>query len=94
MATTHSVALLENVAATGAWVPYQGGKTSIVFFGTVGGATITVELQGKDGSTAISVQALTAAGLTALDLPPGLYRVSVSGGTPSGLYCDLVRVPY
>lgn len=86
-------ALLENASATGSWVGWEGGRTSLVTFGTLP-TTYKLQLLGKDNSTAVDVATITAAGLTSYDLPPGQYRMSISGGSPSGLYADLIAIPY
>ena len=87
------VTLLSNASATGSWVVWHGGRTSLVTFGTLP-TTYKIQLLGKDGTTAVDVATITAAGLTSYDLPPGQYRMSISGGSPSGLYADLISIPY
>lgn len=90
---TKAAVLLANASATGSWVTWEGGRTSLITFGTLP-TTYKLQLLGKDGSTAIDVATISAAGLTSYDLPAGSYRMSVSGGSPAGLYADLVSVPY
>lgn len=85
--------LLASASATGSWVPWSGGRTALVTFGTLP-TTYKLQLLGKDGSTAVDVATISAAGLTSYDLPAGSYRMSVSGGSPAGLYADLISVPY
>lgn len=87
------VALLANASATGSWTRWGGGRTALVTFGTLP-TTYKLQILGKDGSTAVDVATITAAGVTSYDLPPGEYRMSVDSGSPSGLYADLVSVPY
>lgn len=86
------VQLLENATATGEWVYFTGGRTTLVTFGTLP-TTYRLEHLGIDGSTAVPVATITAAGMTSYDLPPGRYRMFVDSGSPAGLYASLVSVP-
>lgn len=82
-------ALLSNASATGSAVQWDGGRGVFSLAGTVGGATITLQYLGPDGSTWLTAAtALTAVGLEAFELPPGRIRALVAGGAPSGLYAD------
>lgn len=87
------VQLLSNAAATGAWVFFNGGIADFSLLGTLGGATVTLQKMGPDGATAVAVGAsstVTAVGeVQGLNLPTGVYRCSISGGPPSGLYATL-----
>lgn len=85
------VTLLSNASATGSDKIFKGGRGVCVFTGTVGGATIKLQLKVQDG-TYIDLNTFSAAGQFAFDAAPGLYRISVSGGTPSALYADLFKV--
>ena len=90
---TKSKVLLANASATGSWVTWTGGRTSLVTFGTLP-TTYKLQLLGKDNTTPVDVATITAAGLTSYDLPAGSYRMSVASGSPAGLYADLVSIPY
>jgi hypothetical protein len=82
--------LLSNVAATGQPVQWDGGTGLFSLAGTVGGATITLQYLGPDGSTWLTgATALTAVGVVSTRLPPGRVRALVAGGAPSGLYANL-----
>lgn len=85
--------LLSNANATGAAVEYPGGKTIMHVMGTLA-TTNTLQVIGPDGSTWLDVATVAAAGVTDLDLVHGQYRFSLAGGTPAGVYVDLIRVPY
>ncbi|MEY2875308.1 MAG: hypothetical protein RLZZ373_2679 [Pseudomonadota bacterium] len=79
--------LLNNEAATGSAVQWDGGRGVFSLAGTVGGATITLQYLGPDATTYLTAAtALTAVGLVAFELPPGRIRALVAGGSPSGLY--------
>lgn len=93
---TLSVDLLYNASATGAGTLWGGGKAQFSAAGTFGGATVALEVLGPDNATWIAAAtstSLTAAGLAVVDLPQGQVRASVTGGTPSGLYARLARIP-
>lgn len=86
-------ALIDNGSATGAQQTWPGGYGYFAVAGTFGGATVSLQLLGADGSTWTTVGSLTAAGGTAYHLPPGQIRALVAGGSPSGLYArfDTIR---
>lgn len=86
------VSLLSNAAATGNYVTFAGGRAVLVVLATAYPTTLKLQMLGKDGATAIDVATVTANGITAYDLPPGSYRMFVSGGAPSGIYADLASV--
>lgn len=90
---TKAAVLLANASATGSWVYFPGGRAALITFGTLP-TTYKLQLLGKNGSTAVDVATITAAGVTSYDLPAGSYRMSVAGGSPAGLYADIVSVPY
>jgi hypothetical protein len=88
--------LLSNVATdeNGPWVQWPGGIATFEAFGTFGGATITLQVLGTDGVTALSVGSGTAVTANSvvnnLPLPAGAYRAVVSAGSGmSGLYAAL-----
>lgn len=87
--------LLNNASATGSWVDWGGGPGVFSAVGTFGGATVTLQFQGPDGSTAVAMGSdttLTAAGAGGFVYPPGRIRAAVTGGTPSGLYAEANQV--
>lgn len=87
--------LLANASANGDWVQWEGGTGVFTVAGTFGGATVTLEFLGPDGSTEIAMgmdTTLTAAGGGGFVYPPGRIRAAVSGGAPSGLYAQAEKV--
>jgi hypothetical protein len=86
--------LLSNASATGAWKAWDGGTGVFSVVGTFSGATVTLQFQGPDGSTAIDVgtsTTLTAAGAGGFVLPSGSIRAAISG-SPSGIYAQAEKV--
>lgn len=90
-----SAVLLDNASATGPTVTWQGGRARFTVAGTLGGAAVNLEFIGPDNVTWIPYDAtgLSAAGSLVIETIPGSLRASVTGGTPSGLYARLDRVP-
>lgn len=88
-----AVILLENGNLTSGWKDFAGGRAALVIMGTLA-TTTKLQMLGPDGSTAIDVSTPTTAGVTALDLPAGSYRINLSGGTPSGIYARICPVNY
>ena len=89
------VDLLSNATATGSSVTWPGGRGSFVVAGTFGGATVSLQLLGPNGTTWITAgtyTTLTAEGIGNFDLPQGRIRAAVTGGPPSGLYAIAVTV--
>lgn len=87
--------LLTDASETGSWNTWIGGAGVFTAAGTFGGATVTLQYQGPDGSTAIDMgddTTLTEAGGGGFVFPPGQIRAEVSGGTPSGLYAQAEQV--
>lgn len=85
--------LLDAASATGEWKKWMAGKGYVWAYGTVGGATLALEWR-EYGGTAVAVgtpASLTAAGMFNIDLPEGEIRMTVTGGSPSGLYAKTRR---
>ena len=82
------------ISATSPAFVLQGGK---YWFGAVGNfssGTFTLQKQGPDGTTWMSVgTALTASGGNVSDYPPGTYQVAVTGSTTASVSWEVVRVP-
>jgi hypothetical protein len=90
--------LLSNASATGAARNVAfGGRYLMALLGTLGGATITIEMLGPDGATYLAVpdSSLTAAGTAVVYLPANAtVRGVVTGGTtPSGIYLTIYGIP-
>lgn len=92
-----NIQLLSGASATGASNQYQGGRSFFAVSGTFGGATVSLQFLGPDGTTWLDTPgtALTAPGAAACDLPTQAnVRAGVTGGTPSGLSARVDRVVY
>lgn len=91
-----SVALLDNTSETGTAVEWAGGDGRVELRGTVGGATITLQVRDADGSTYHTVgtdTTFTATGTGGFKLEAGaMIRLLVAGGTPSALYATAIRI--
>lgn len=89
---TVSYRLLANASKTGDPVPnVLGGSYQVDLEGTVGGASITVQVTGSDGTLRTQLT-LSSTGIssTTLSVPAGsTVRAIVTGGSPSGLYLQL-----
>ncbi len=90
--------LLANGSSTGSAVAIKGGEYMVFFDGTIGGATISLQVQSPSGQW-IDVEAFTNAPVrytslprsqTGLDLPAGNVRCALAGGSPSGINAHLV----
>lgn len=82
-----------NISATTAAFAVQGGEYGWIASATWAGGSITLQVQAADGTTwltAANAWTANATGLVAL--PPGWYRVLVSGSTSAG-YVSLTGVP-
>lgn len=92
----HEVVLLDNASATGDWKPWPGGDGRVDVCGSIGGATLTLQVKGCDGTTAHTVgtdTTFTAVGSNGFKLEAGCeIRVAVSGGTPSALFASAYRI--
>jgi|NOAtaT_5_FD_contig_61_2017407_length_2782_multi_5_in_0_out_0_2 hypothetical protein len=93
-----SYTLLSNGAATGSGVNIRGGEYMFFANGTIGGATVQLEML-SPSNTWTTVQVFTGslvrftalpANQSGISLPAGQVRFAVSGGTPSGLSAFLV----
>lgn len=90
--------LASNLSATGAAVQIKGGDYTFFAEGTIGGATIALQIQTPNGAwatvgsfaagTLVSATALPVA-ITRISLPSGSVKLTVTGGAPSALYAYL-----
>ena len=83
-----------NIAATTDAFTLQGGKYAVASTATFGGGSVKLQRLGPDGSTYQSVASasdFTAAGYTALDLPPGQYRFTIA--TATAVYAEVTAIP-
>jgi hypothetical protein len=89
-----SIILLANASASGA-VKYNtpGGTYIVDCRGTIGGATININVSNADGTytTLVAVTVAGTYGPFSIGTSSAMQAV-VSGGSPSGLYCLLEGV--
>jgi hypothetical protein len=84
-----------NIATTTAAFTLQGGEYAVASTATFGGGSVKLQRLGPDGSTYQSVASasdFTAAGYTALDLPPGQYRFTIA--TSTAVYAEVTAIPH
>lgn len=90
--------LASNASATGNAVAIRGGEYHFFAEGTVGGSTISLQIQSPNGTwsdvAVFNASAVSSATLpfnrAGICLPPGNVRMAATGGTPSALYAYLV----
>jgi predicted AlkP superfamily phosphohydrolase/phosphomutase len=91
--------LAQAASTTGSDVIIKGGEYAFMVNGTIGGATISLQVKMPDGTYAtvhslngnvdVSTTSLPYAAAS-VDLPAGSVRMGVSGGSPSNLNAYLV----
>jgi hypothetical protein len=86
--------LLSNGSATSAAVTLHGGAYNIHILGTLA-TTTKLQTLGPDNTTWLDCGSnITAAGVVSYaQLAPGQYRLSLSGGSPAGIYANIVGIP-
>jgi hypothetical protein len=94
----HVALVVPGAAPAGNGVFWQGGIAAFSAIASAwNAATATLNVLGPDGATQQAVGSSTTvtanAFVTPLYLPPGIYTVTVTGGTPTALYVSLDRVP-
>lgn len=92
MSTTKSLSMLDNDTDSSAWMGWPGGVGTFAVVGTFGGATVSLQMLGPDGSTPLAVgdnTTLTANGAANFEMGAGQIRALVSGGSPTGLYATV-----
>lgn len=103
MLHTASVELLSNATATGEWKFWPGGRGFLSVVATdLDGESVTLQMLGPDGATAINASdvggdaaTLSANGGLLFELPPCQVRAAVSegGGTTVAIYARADRIP-
>lgn len=88
-----SILLSNASSAPAAGVQYSGGRTVLSIIGTLA-TTTKLQMLGPDSSTWFDLATISAAGATVYDLAPGQYRITLTSGSPSGIYASLIKVPY
>lgn len=95
MSGSAGVKLLTNATATGPIVQWDGGQGVFIACGTFGGATVTLNFRGPDGSTWIAAgtaTTLTANGAGTFVLPACEMQAVITAGPPSAMYAVAARV--
>lgn len=83
-----------NIAATTGAFSLNGGYYVVAVVATFGGGNVELQALGPDASTWLSAPTalkLSAAGMIAGYLPPGLYRFTIA--TATAVYCSVADVP-
>jgi hypothetical protein len=96
---SHSVALIENGAATSGPFNWPGGRLAFSVVATFGGGSVALEYMGPDAATWIpavkdtdgTAVSVAAAGMVICELPPGLIRAAVV--TATAVYARADRIP-
>lgn len=94
--------LASSASATGSAVAIRGGDYLFMAEGTVGGSTISLQIQtpngtwvdvATDGASASIVKSTTLPfACSSIRLPAGNVRVAATGGTPSALFAYLAGI--
>jgi hypothetical protein len=87
------IVLASNASATGAWVPWPGGRGEFRVEATFGGGTVKLQCKGPNG-TAQDVgtdTTLTASGGGIFELGAGEIRCNIA--TATAVYAMALRVP-
>lgn len=94
-------ALAAGLAATGAAVPVRGGEYMFLADGTVGGSTISLQIQLPDltwcdvgalGGNAIVKSTTLPVTVTPITLPACMVRMAATGGAPTGINAWLAGI--
>lgn len=87
--------LLSNASATGVGKVWPGGRGQFQVAGSLGGASVSLQLLGPNGATWLDLgepATLAAAGVVNFELPPATIRAAVAGGSPAALYAVAVSL--
>lgn len=96
MARTRGISLMSAQSVTGdggVSAQWTGGRASYVVCGSTFPTGLALQILGLDGATWVTVSTATANGITALDLPSGLYRAYASAGSPASCYAAIQDCP-
>lgn len=83
-----------NIDASTAAFALRGGKYAVCVEATFGGGSVKLQVLGPIGSTYFSVASgtdFTAAGFATVDLPAGMYRLTIA--TATAAYANITRIP-
>jgi hypothetical protein len=91
MTVTESHAF-SNIGATTPAFGLYGGKYGLDVTATFSSGNVQLQTLAPDGSTWVNVgSAITAAGFSNYDLPPGQYRLAIT--TATAVYAALTTIP-
>jgi len=66
----------------------------VVADATFSGGNLQLQMKTKLGNALDVGNAISASDKQDYDLPAGEYRMQVASGSPTGIYADIVTVPY
>lgn len=92
-----AITLANNVSSTGAqsWRTWVGGRAVITANAQTYPSTLNVEIMGPSGAPiAVNGSTINSDCNIPCDLPPGLIRVNLVGGSPSGVYVTVSSIQY
>lgn len=69
---------------------FKGGACYLLVQGTIGSATLQLQIKGPAGTFMNIGSAINAVGSTLLNLPPGEYQPVMGGSGGSGIYASLL----
>lgn len=74
---------------------FSGGRGVLVLSGSSYPTTLNLQYQNRDDVwITLNAATLDADGIYSYDLPAGMYRMFLDGGTATNIYATLVRVVY
>jgi hypothetical protein len=94
MRAGESATLTLPLTATSGQFPLDGGEYYLGALGVFNSGTVALQRLGADGltfETVVSTASLTQAGGVTVDLPPGIYQVSLST-TGMSIYAEVTRI--
>lgn len=83
---------------SGNGIAIKGGQYHVFFDGTIGGSTVSLQIKAPSGVW-MNVEVFTGNAIayttlprsqSGIDLPAGLVRCALTGGSPTGINCSLV----
>jgi hypothetical protein len=90
-----SLAATFSADGNGASAYLSGGTYSLQAFGTFGGGTFKLQRLLGDGTTYLDVSgaSFTANGQATVQVPPGAYRMTLTGATGPSLKAQITNIP-
>lgn len=94
--STANAVVLTAANASSSQVQWPGGMGVMTAVGTFGGATLSLQFVGPDGSTLVTAGAgttMTAAGASVFYLPKCLVQLTITSAGSTSITASLARVP-